>query len=179
MDIIVMGVSGCGKSTIAKALSDHLQVEYLEGDDYHPNENIAKMSLGKPLTDEDRVPWLNQLSNLIKRKQALNQPFVMTCSALKRSYREQLAANSNEIVFVYLKGTEPAINMRLQKRQNHFMSTTLISSQFAALQEPQADEVVITLSIGKSVAEILEEALTEITKLSNLRLIRSHITISP
>lgn len=157
MDYIVMGVSGCGKSTVGKLLAELLQAEFLEGDVFHTRSNISRMSSGIPLTDSDRSPWLKTLSNTISEYQRNQQAFVMTCSALKKSYRQQLSAHSGQLMFVYLKGSRSEIYKRMSERENHFMDLSLIDSQFDALEEPDQHEPVITVSIAQPVGLLVQQ----------------------
>ena len=165
MNYIVMGVAGSGKSTVAKLLAARLQAEFLEGDDFHPPANVAQMSNGRPLTDADRLPWLVNLNRIIATRYERGLPFVLACSALKKRYRDHLAAGSYPLLFIYLKGSTELITQRMQQRQNHFMSPALVNSQFAALQEPGEEESVITVSIDCSVEQIVEQILSAIQNL--------------
>ena len=165
MNYIVMGVAASGKSTVAKLLAARLQAEFLEGDDFHPPANVVQMSNGRPLTDADRLPWLVNLNSIIATRYERGLPFVLACSALKKSYRKQLAAGSFPLLFIYLKGSTELITQRMQQRQNHFMSTALVNSQFEALQEPGEEEFAVTVSIDCSVAKIVEQILSAIQNL--------------
>jgi len=167
MNFIVMGVAGSGKSTVAKMLASQLQAEFLEGDDFHPASNVVQMSNGLPLTDADRLPWLENLNQLISTRFEHKQPFVLACSALKKSYRQQLAVRGNTLLFIYLKGATELITQRMQQRQNHFMSTDLVNSQFATLQEPGEEEFAITVSIDCPVEQILEQIIVAIENLKS------------
>ncbi|EPJ49650.1 MAG: hypothetical protein OFPI_23640 [Osedax symbiont Rs2] len=162
MNFIVMGVAGSGKSTVAKLLAARLQAEFLEGDDFHPPANVAQMSNGLALTDADRLPWLVNLNRIIGARNELGRPFVLACSALKKSYRQQLAAGGYPLLFFYLKGTSELITQRMQQRKNHFMSTDLVISQFEALQEPEEEECAVTVSIDGSVEQILQQVIRAI-----------------
>ena len=158
---IVMGVSGCGKSTIGKMLAAEFSFSFFDGDDYHPKENVEKMSKGFPLNDEDRQDWLNSLNALAKEYG--EKGVVIACSALKQSYRERLAKElENQMKFVYLKGTKMEISQRLQERKGHFMPPGLLDSQFNALEIPVGG---ITISINntpdKIVSGILEQYQTK------------------
>lgn len=152
---IVMGVSGCGKSTIGRLLACELTIPFFDGDDYHTEANVKKMALGNPLNDTDREGWLNRLNGLaIENK---NKGAVIACSALKNSYRLILKRNLDSLIeFVYLYGTFEEISDRLKKRKNHFMSTGLLKSQFDTLEVPND---AISVSITKTPLEIITRIL--------------------
>ena len=154
-----MGVSGCGKSTVAKLFAGKTGAVFYEGDDFHPPANIAKMKQGIPLTDEDRASWLRALREVIVRSLAQNELAAVTCSALKAKYREQLQggqSNDRRVKFVYLEGSYELIERRMKERKGHFMPPTMLASQFADL-EPPAD--ALTFSIEKSPEEIVTELI--------------------
>lgn len=157
-----MGVSGSGKTRIGRALARALGAAFLEGDKFHPAENIAKMRSGQPLTDADRAPWLAALNTALHEHAARGQRAVLACSALKQSYREQLGQGGVPLHFVYLKGTPALIARRVQDRKRHFMPVTLLDSQFDALEEP-AEAIIIDAaqSVGRTVRQVLD-ALGEI-----------------
>lgn len=148
--IVVMGVSGTGKSTIGRGLADALGLPFLEGDDLHPAANVAKMADGIPLTDADRAPWLDRIAA------ELDQPLVVTCSALKRSYRDRLRGAAPDLVLVYLHGTPELLASRMAQRDGHFMPTSLLQSQLATLEEPAADEDVIPVDVMLRPDEIVD-----------------------
>ena len=150
-----MGVSGCGKSTVAEALAQRTGGKYLDADAYHPPANVAKMSAGIPLTDEDRTGWLQTLAQLLKDCAQQGQTVFMACSALKEDYRRVLRVNP-QVRFVYLKGGYAQIAARLQQRSGHFMKAELLRSQFAALEEPTD---AITISIEGDRESIVAQAL--------------------
>ena len=131
-----MGVSGCGKTTVAKLFAQKTGAVFYEGDDFHPPENIAKMQSGIPLTDDDRAAWLLALRKIISNALAKNIFTVLTCSALKAKYREQLQASDARVQFVHLTGSREIIEARLKQRSGHFMPLTLLDSQFAILETP-------------------------------------------
>ena len=131
---IIMGVSGCGKSTIAQKLSEKTGIPFVDADDFHPTQNIEKMSQGIPLNDEDRLPWLENL-NAFLQKESTNNGAILACSALKESYRKILSSNIS-VAWIYLKGDFNTIYSRLKQRKNHFMDSNLLQSQFDTLEEP-------------------------------------------
>lgn len=152
---VVMGVSGSGKSTIAGRLATGLGWEYQEGDALHPAENVEKMKGGTPLTDADRLPWLRRIAERIDDWRAHGRSGVVTCSALKRSYRDIIAGGRPDVVVVYLEGSPELIKQRLAQRRGHFMPPALLDSQFAALEEPAADEDAIVADIAGTPEEIV------------------------
>ncbi|GAA4167841.1 gluconokinase [Shinella granuli] len=149
-----MGVAGCGKSAVGAALAGRIGANYLDGDDLHPPANIEKMSRGEPLTDEDRWPWLT----LVGR--TLAQPggtLIIGCSALKRRYRDHIAREARgPVTFVHLSGTKELIAARMAARAGHFMPTSLIDSQFAALEPPAQDENAMTVDIDDTLESIVD-----------------------
>lgn len=148
--IVVMGVSGTGKSTIGRALAEALGLPFLEGDDLHPEGNVAKMARGIPLTDADRAPWLDRIAA------ELDEPVVVACSALKRAYRDRLRLAAPDLVLVYLHGDRQLLASRMSQRDGHFMPTTLLDSQLATLEEPGADEETIPVDVALRPDEIVE-----------------------
>ncbi len=150
MIIVVMGVAGAGKSTLGQLLASELRCEFLDGDSLHPPANIQKMTIGIPLTDADRAPWLAAIHAHIVESFERAQNLVVACSALKQSYRKTLA-DGVSITWVYLKGSEEVIRARLLERQHHFFKAQMLASQFADLEEP-ADAIVIDVEIAPSVA---------------------------
>ncbi len=158
MVFVMMGVSGCGKTTIGRALAQHLRCPFYDGDDFHPPENVAKMGAGHPLNDEDRAPWLARLSALIGDHLAKGEPAVLACSALKKSYREQLRAGNEGILFIHLQGDFPLIWQRMQARHNHYMKAEMLQSQFDTLEPPGPDEA-ITIPIYEDVDTILRRII--------------------
>jgi len=154
--IVVMGVSGCGKSTIASMLAHRLHWIYEDGDWFHPQSNIEKMHVGEPLTDEDRWPWLHAIAAWIDATCRAGNRAVIACSALKRAYRDILVGERRNVRIVFLKGERDLIAHRLAARDGHFMPPSLLDSQFATLQEPQADERPIVVSIVPHPREIVE-----------------------
>ena len=156
MVIVVMGVAGSGKSTVGALIAEALGAEFAEGDRFHPASNIAKMSSGQPLTDDDRLPWLQAMADAVQTWRGGDRPTVLACSALKQSYRDLLARGSRDVRFVFLRATRDQVSERMAGRKGHFMPTSLIGSQFAALEEPRD---AIALEVGGSPAEIAAEAL--------------------
>lgn len=161
--VVVMGVAGCGKSTVAEAIHERLRYVYAEGDDFHPQANIDKMSAGIPLTDEDRWPWLKVINTWMVAREALDENTVVSSSALKRSYREVLAQNVPTF-FVHLTGSQELIQQRLNERKGHFMPPALLPSQFAILEPLQPDENGVEVSIEGSVEEMVERAVTAVNE---------------
>ncbi len=140
-----MGVSGSGKTTVGEALAESLGYEFADADIFHPQENINKMRNGIPLNDADRLPWLQKMQDVIKQRLSENIDIVITCSALKESYRQMLLINHESVKLVYLKGDFEIIQQRLKERKNHFMSEKLLESQFDILEEP-LDAIVVDIS---------------------------------
>jgi carbohydrate kinase (thermoresistant glucokinase family) len=152
---VVMGVSGAGKTTIGQRLAKRLGWEFVEGDELHPPENVAKMKSGHPLTDADRAPWLAGVAAAIDARRRRGGHAVITCSALKRGYRRQIIGARRDVRLVYLEGSQSLIAERLAGRRGHFMSVSLLDSQFATLEPPGADEDPITVNIGPPIEEIV------------------------
>jgi gluconokinase len=152
--IILMGVSGCGKTAVGERLSQVLGWAFFDGDDFHPTDNIAKMSRGLPLNDDDRVPWLANLHDLIADHLETGRSMILACSALKEKYRDQLKEGNPGTLVVYLKGDFDLIFNRMSYRRDHYMKAEMLRSQFDALEEP-AD--AITVDIDKPLEEIVEE----------------------
>lgn len=157
MILIMMGVAGAGKTTVGQQLAATLGWQFLEGDTFHPPENVAKMSQGVPLTDGDRAPWLTALRHEIEQIQTQGASAVIACSALKQRYREILQGNDKEIVkFVYLQGHPTQLRLRLAQRQGHFMKSTMLDSQLAILEVPQ-DAIVIDADKHSSIEAVVKE----------------------
>jgi len=157
-----MGVSGSGKSTIADRLAARLGWRYEDGDKYHPPANVAKMSAGQPLTDEDRWPWLQAIADEIDRACGAGERAVIACSALKRAYRDILVHGRNDVRIVFLKGTQELIASRLAARKGHFMPPGLLTSQFKTLEPPGIEEHPVTVSIDVSVETIVDDAIHQL-----------------
>jgi gluconokinase len=146
MVIVIMGVSGAGKSTVGAELARSLGWEFYDADDFHSPENILKMRASKPLTDEDREPWLEALRALVSRLSRSGENGVLACSALRDAFRQELAAAGDDVRFVHLAAPADVVDARLRKREGHFMPPGLLASQFAAL-EPPADALLIDASL--------------------------------
>lgn len=155
--VIVMGVSGCGKSSIAKALAERLQAHFKDGDELHPQANIDKMSAGIALDDDDRQPWLEQVARYAAMQAEQHGICVIACSALKRRYRDTLRQAGN-VSFVFLEGSRELIASRMHLRSGHFMPDSLLDSQFAALQDPRGEADVVTVGIESDICDIARSA---------------------
>lgn len=164
--VIIMGVSGSGKTTIAEALAKKLGFSCEDGDSYHPESNVAKMRSGIPLTDEDRWPWLRAIAQAIDSKADADTPVVIACSALKRAYREVLVHGREDVRIVYLKGSRDLIAKRLALRTDHFMPASLLDSQLATIEQPLPEERVITVDIDASVDEIVARIVGQLRVIS-------------
>jgi gluconokinase len=160
--LVVMGVSGSGKSTIADSLAARLGWRCEDGDTFHPASNVAKMSAGHPLTDEDRWPWLQAIADEIDRVCKAGERAVIACSALKRTYRDILVHGRNDVRIVFLNGTQELIAGRLAARKGHFMPPGLLTSQFATLQPPEANEHPVTVSIDAKVETIIDDIIRQL-----------------
>jgi len=153
--VVLMGVSGSGKTTVAAMLAGRLNVNFLEGDDLHPPANVEKMRGGTPLTDEDRWPWLRAIAARLDQWRAAGEGGVVTCSALKRAYRDIIVGGRPEVVLVYLRGSPELIHRRMAARHEHFMPLKLLDSQFRVLEEPAPDEHAIVVDIAATPGEIV------------------------
>jgi len=154
--VVVMGVSGCGKSSVGEAMGVLLGIPYIDGDDLHPAENVAKMAAGVALTDADRWPWLDRVAAVLAER----APVIVGCSALKRAYRDRIRAGAGGPVrFVHLAGSRAVIGARMAARTGHYMPASLLDSQFAALEPPGPDEAV-TLDVAAPVPEIAAQAVS-------------------
>jgi len=154
---VVMGVSGCGKTTVGQALAERLNCPFYDGDDFHPAENVAKMANGTPLNDNDRAPWLARLAALLQEHLDRGETAVLACSALKKKYRDQLRVN-DQVQFIFLEGSFDLIWQRMQARQNHYMKADMLQSQFDTL-EPPTDNEAVTISINQEVEAIVNQIL--------------------
>ena len=160
--LVVMGVSGSGKSTIADRLAERLGWRFEDGDRFHPPSNVAKMSAGHPLSDEDRWPWLQAIADEIDRACKAGQRAVIACSALKRAYRDILVHGRNDVRIIFLAGTQDLIASRLAARKGHFMPLGLLTSQFKTLEPPGASEHPVTVSIDASVQTIVDDIIRQL-----------------
>jgi len=160
--LIVMGVSGSGKSTIAENLAARMGWRYEDGDKFHPASNVAKMSAGHPLTDEDRWPWLQAIADEIDRACKAGEHVVIACSALKHTYRDVLVHGRDDVRIVYLRGTQELIAGRLAQRKDHFMPPGLLASQFKTLEPPDPGENHMTVPIDASVEEIVDDIASQL-----------------
>lgn len=156
--VVVMGVSGTGKSTIGRALAETLDAPFVEGDDLHPPANRQKMAAGIPLTDDDRGPWLDAVAA------ELDRPVVVACSALKRRYRDRLRAAAPDLVLVFLHGEATLLAARMEGREGHFMPASLLRSQLDTLEEPAPDEEPIGVDVALRPVEIVELVVHRLTK---------------
>lgn len=163
--VVVMGVAGTGKTTIGPLLAARLGVPYAEADDFHPPANIHKMTAGTPLTDDDRRPWLDAIGEWAHGRAGLGG--VVSCSALKRSYRDRLRAAAPDVVFVHLTGDRALIEDRMAHRQGHFMPTALLDSQFATLQPLEADETGVAVNVSGTPEEITARAVAALGDLDS------------
>jgi gluconokinase len=160
--IIVMGVSGCGKSVIASLLSQELHLPFRDGDSFHSEANVAKMRAGTPLTDLDRWPWLAAMAAWIDEHRRRGEGVILACSALKRVYRDALRAGHGDVRFVFLTGEREVIWQRLLARKGHYMPASLLDSQLATLEAPGPDEAPFTVSIDATPEAIAAEALRQL-----------------
>ncbi|QKK32659.1 gluconokinase [Rhizobium indicum] len=164
--IIVMGVSGCGKSSVGEKLAEALHLAFVEGDALHPAANVEKMSKGIPLTDEDRMPWLDRIGEDIKASLEKSKGIIVSCSALKRLYRDRLrAAAGGNLFFVYLEGSRALLMKRMGERKGHFMPVSLLDSQLATLEPPTGEPGVVTVDIDDTIEGIAATALKSLAAL--------------
>jgi len=160
--VVVMGVSGCGKSTVGRALAGRLSLRFIEGDEWHPPRNVALMAAGTPLTDDDRRDWLQALAGQLASAAAQGQGLVLSCSALKRSYREQLRSSAPGLRFVHLHGSPDLLAARMATRPGHYMPPSLLPSQLDTLEPPAADEQPISLDIALPPEALVAAALVQL-----------------
>lgn len=161
--IVLMGVSGCGKSTVGRVLSETLGWPFRDADSFHPPENVAKMSSGQPLTDTDRAPWLGAIAHWIDARQAAGDPAIVSCSALKRRYRDVIVGTRAGVHLVHLAGTMAVIEARMAARQDHFMPLSLLKSQFEALEPPGPDEHALVVDVAQAPDAIVAEIAGHVT----------------
>lgn len=160
--LVFMGVSGCGKTTVATLLAGRLGWPFEEGDALHPQSNIEKMKAGHPLTDDDRAPWLEKVAAWVDERLDAGESGLITCSALKRSYRRVINRRGSGVVFVYLAGSRETIASRLGARLGHFMPSSLLDSQFADLEEPTPDEPELRVDVGPAPGVIAQRIVEEL-----------------
>ncbi|PDT29470.1 gluconokinase [Rhizobium sp. L9] len=164
--IIVMGVSGCGKSSVGEKLAEALHLHFVEGDALHPASNVEKMSKGIPLTDEDRMPWFDLIGKRMQASLEKGEGIIVSCSALKRIYRDRLrAAAGGNLLFVYLEGSKALLTKRMGERKGHFMPVSLLESQLATLEVPTGEPGVVTVDIGDTIEGIAATALRGLSTL--------------
>ena len=160
--LLLMGVAGSGKTTIALELQRILNWPYIDGDDLHPPANVEKMRAGHPLNDEDRWPWLRAIARWIDDRIGAGEPGIITCSDLKRAYRDITVGNRKGVMLVYLRGNETLIADRISKRNHRYMPRSLLASQFETLEEPTDDEHPVVVSVGGEVVETVTELLHKV-----------------
>ena len=162
--LVVMGVAGSGKTTIAVPLARRLGWSFMEGDDLHPPANVAKMHSGRPLNDEDRWPWLDAVAGWIDARLAAHEPGIITCSALKRSYRDRIIGARKGVRLIFLHADRALLAERLARRTGHFMPPSLLDSQIATLEPPTADERPISVDLGPAPDVIVEEIIAALRR---------------
>ncbi|AXE32313.1 gluconate kinase [Chromobacterium phragmitis] len=161
-NIVVMGVAGCGKSSVGRLLAEATGVNFIEGDAFHPPENIERMRAGVPLNDDDRAGWLANLADKLRQGRESGQPMVLACSALKRRYRDVLRGGDPDLRFVHLRGDKTLIAERMRGRSGHFMPESLLDSQFRDLEPPGADEAAIPCDVSLPPEALLPLILAEL-----------------
>jgi len=161
--VVLMGVSGCGKTTVGRDLAARLGWQFQEGDALHPRENVAKMAGGTPLVDEDRWPWLAKIAEVIDGWRADGVSGVVTCSALKRRYRDILIGDRPDVRLVHLFGPQSIVAARLAARRGHFMPSALLASQFATLEQPGKDENPVIVAIAQSPEGAVDQIIAAIS----------------
>lgn len=157
--IVVMGVASSGKTSLGERLAERLGWPFRDADSFHPPENVAKMAGGTPLTDDDRKPWLAAIAGWVDDLRTKGEHGIVTCSALKRAYRQVIVGNRPDVALVYLKGSRELIGLRMAARQHHFMPPALLDSQFAALEEPGDDERPLVVSVEDSKDAIVQDVV--------------------
>jgi len=161
---LVMGVSGTGKTTVGEAVARRLHWDFLEGDVLHPPANLAKMSSGQPLDDADRAPWLAAIAAHIDEWRRAGRSGIVSCSALKRKYREIIMGDRPEVLLVYLEGSREVIAQRLARRRGHFMPASLLDSQLATIEPPASDEYPITVDIDAPITTIVDQIVAALSQ---------------
>lgn len=165
MVYVVMGVSGCGKTSVGAAVATHLGLAFVEGDALHPAANVEKMSRGIPLEDADRFPWLDRIGAAIRAKLADGHGLVVSYSALKKIYRDRLRGFADRrLTFIFLKGSEQLLAGRMAARKGHFMPASLLSSQFATLEDPSAEDQVVTVDISGTTVDVIARTLNALVR---------------
>lgn len=161
--LVVMGVSGCGKSSVGAALSSRLAIPYADGDDLHPAENVDRMRQGKPLTDQDRWPWLDHCGRALADAQ---DGLILGCSALRRVYRDRLRSASGmpDLFFIHLTGSHALLHKRMSARQGHYMPASLLQSQLDTLEPPGPDENAVAIDIDQSIQTIIRQSIIRMTR---------------
>lgn len=159
LQVVVMGVSATGKSTVARGLAEELGWDFVEGDDLHPRANVRKMEAGQPLTDADRAPWLDEVSDVAARHAAEGRSSVITCSALRRAYRDRLRDGVEAMFFVHLHADYAVLEPRMEQREKHFMPTGLLRSQFETLEPLEDDEDGVVVDVSPGASEVTADAL--------------------
>jgi len=165
--VVLMGVSGSGKTTVGRRLANALGWDFFDGDDFHPERNVEKMASGRPLTDADREPWLRAIRDFIHDRLEEGKPAVVACSALKDAYRDVLRDGNEGLRVVYLKGSYDLIRQRMEARTDHFFDADMLQSQFDALEPPDADEV-LTVSVDASPDAIVRDIRERLPELDAL-----------
>ncbi|NUR49358.1 MAG: gluconokinase [Hamadaea sp.] len=160
--VVVMGVSGCGKSTVARRIAERTGFLFADADDFHSEENIERMRRGVPLNDADRGPWLNRLAWWLAQQERLGVSTVLACSALRRSYRDVLRSGAPSLDFVHLDGPMQVIQLRLAHRAGHYMPASLLESQYAALEPLQPDEHGVVLNLAETPDELADDAIEQL-----------------
>lgn len=162
LQVVVLGVSATGKSTVARRVADQLGWTFVEGDDLHPRSNVRRMESGQPLTDDDRAPWLDEVNRVAREHAAEDRSSVITCSSLKRAYRDRLRDGVGAMFFLHLHAAYEVLEPRMQQREKHFMPTGLLRSQFDALEPLGDDEDGVVVDVGPGAEEVAGAALTAV-----------------
>lgn len=163
--IIVMGVCACGKSTVGEKLAISLDAKFIDGDDLHPRANIQKMARGEPLNDADRAPWLERVRDAAYSIESKNETAIIVCSALKQEYRDAIRDGNQQVAFLYLQGSYELIIARMKARSGHFMKQNMVDSQFATLEDPSLESLVVSVNIDNTIDNIVTEATEQFKRL--------------